>query len=102
MGYFEIDTPEGAGKRNAGVWSVLMALSVASTCSIAFPAESAEEPPLDASEIAARAVASVIDGSAEGALDDLAAGAYDAVARDLLIRIETIEKEQGKVARDLE
>ena len=35
-------------------------------------------------------------------MDELAAGAYDAVARDLLARIEAIQKEQGNVSRELE
>src|SRR5690242_8052561 len=56
----------------------------------------------DANEIAARAVASALPDSSEQAQDDLASEAYDAVVRDLLQKIDTIEKEQGHVARALE
>jgi tetratricopeptide (TPR) repeat protein len=57
---------------------------------------------VDAGEIAARAAASAVAGTSGEANDDLAAGAYDAVVRDLLLRIEAIEKEHGHVARELE
>lgn len=56
----------------------------------------------DANEIAARAAASALPDASEQQPDDLAAEAYDAVAHDLLLRIESIEKEQGHVARALE
>src|SRR5690349_20008886 len=56
----------------------------------------------DANEIAARAVASALPDSPEEEHTDLAAEAYDAVVRDLLYRIDSIEKEQGHVARALE
>jgi tetratricopeptide (TPR) repeat protein len=55
----------------------------------------------DANEIAARAVASALPDSEEER-SDLASEAYDAVVRDLLLKIEAIEKEQGHVARPLE
>jgi len=57
---------------------------------------------LDAGEIAARAAASAVTGDSAPENGDLAAGAYDAVVRDLLLRIEAIEKEHGHVARELE
>ena len=56
----------------------------------------------DAGEIAARAAASAVAGDSGSENSDLAAGAYDAVVRDLLLRIEAIEKEHGHVARELE
>ena len=56
----------------------------------------------DAAEIAARAVASALPDSGEQEHSDLASEAYDAVVRDLLLKIEAIEKEQGHVARALE
>ena len=56
----------------------------------------------DAAEIAARAVASALPASGEQEHSDLASEAYDAVVRDLLLKIEAIEKEQGHVARALE
>jgi tetratricopeptide (TPR) repeat protein len=56
----------------------------------------------DAGEIAARAAASAVTGDSASENGDLAAGAYDAVVRDLLLRIEAIEKEHGHVARELE
>jgi tetratricopeptide (TPR) repeat protein len=56
----------------------------------------------DAAEIAARAVASALPDSAGQEHSDLASEAYDAVVRDLLAKIDTIEKEQGHVARALE
>jgi tetratricopeptide (TPR) repeat protein len=56
----------------------------------------------DANEIAARAVASALPDSAEEEHSDLASEAYDAVVRDLLAKIDTIEKEHGHVARALE
>jgi tetratricopeptide (TPR) repeat protein len=56
----------------------------------------------DAGEIAARAAASAVAGDSAAENGDLAAGAYDAVVRDLLLRIETIEREHGHIARELE
>ena len=56
----------------------------------------------DAAEIAARAVASAMPDTDEQEHSDLASEAYDAVVRDLLSKIDTIEKEQGHVARPLE
>jgi tetratricopeptide (TPR) repeat protein len=56
----------------------------------------------DAAEIAARAVASALPDSSEQEHSDLASEAYDAVVRDLLLKIEAIEKEQGHIARPLE
>src|SRR5689334_9549550 len=56
----------------------------------------------DANEIAARAVASALPDSPDDEHTDLAADAYDAVVRDLLSRIDGIEKEQGHVAHALE
>jgi tetratricopeptide (TPR) repeat protein len=57
----------------------------------------------DAAEIAARAVASALPDPTEvQEHSDLASEAYDAVVRDLLQKIESIEKEQGHVARALE
>lgn len=56
----------------------------------------------DANEIAARAVASALPDSPQEEHTDLAAEAYDAVVRDLLLKIDGIEKEQGHVARALE
>lgn len=56
----------------------------------------------DAGEIAARAAASAVAGDSAAENSDLAAGAYDAVVRDLLLRIDSIEKEHGHVARELE
>ena len=57
---------------------------------------------LDAGEIAARAAASAVAGDSAAQNSDFAAGGYDAVVRDLLLRIESIEKEHGHVARELE
>ena len=65
------------------------------------PAERSSES-MDAGEIAARAAASAVAGSAGEENNDIAAGAYDAVVRDLLLRIESIQKEHGHVARELE
>jgi tetratricopeptide (TPR) repeat protein len=56
----------------------------------------------DANEIAARAVASALPDSPDDQPTDLASEAYDAVVRDLLLKIDAIEKEQGHVARALE
>jgi hypothetical protein len=64
--------------------------------------ESADTNEDEASEIAARAVASVLDGAAGEQNNDLAANAYDAVVRDLLLKIEAIEKDHGHVTRELE
>jgi tetratricopeptide (TPR) repeat protein len=64
--------------------------------------ESAAENPDEASEIAARAVASVLDSAPDEHNSDLAVNAYDAVVRDLLLKIEAIEKEHGHVTRELE
>ena len=65
-------------------------------------ARQAAESPDDASEIAARAVASAVTAASGERNNDLAADAYDAVVRDLLLKIEAIEKEHGHVARELE
>ena len=56
----------------------------------------------DANEIAARAVASALPDSSEQEHSDLASDAYDAVVRDLLLKVDTIEKDQGHVTRALE
>ena len=56
----------------------------------------------DANEIAARAVASALPDSSEQEHSDLASDAYDAVVRDLLLKVDTIEKDQGHVTRTLE
>jgi tetratricopeptide (TPR) repeat protein len=56
----------------------------------------------DAAEIAARAAASAVAGDSAAQNSDIAAGAYDSVVRDLLLRIEATEKEHGHVARELE
>lgn len=66
------------------------------------PVPAAPEAEWDASEIAARAVASAAAASEGEENSDLAREAYDAVVRDLLLRIEAIEKEKGNVARELE
>jgi tetratricopeptide (TPR) repeat protein len=73
------------------------------------PPEPAPSPALDdlpdTSEIAARAVSSALAAQEEQEgqePDELAVQAYDAVARDLAQRIDAIEKEYGKVARQLE
>ncbi len=62
----------------------------------------AADSPDDASEIAARAVASAVAAAFGERNNDLAADAYDAVVRDLLLRIEAIETEHGRVERELE
>ena len=67
----------------------------------ATPAPQADDT-WDANEIAARAVASALPAPSDEGHDDLASDAYDAVVRDLLARIDTIEKEQGHVTRALE
>jgi tetratricopeptide (TPR) repeat protein len=56
----------------------------------------------DAAEIAARAAASAVAGDSAAQNSDIAAGAYDSVVRDLLLRIDATEKEHGHVARELE
>ena len=61
-----------------------------------------EDETWDANEIAARAVASALPDPSQQDRSDLASDAYDAVVRDLLLKIDTIEKEQGHVARALE
>ncbi len=77
------------------------ALAATSSAGKAAPTDIATEGP-DAGEIAARAAASAVSGDSAGQNGDIAAGAYDAVVRDLLLRIETVEKEHGHVARELE
>lgn len=64
--------------------------------------ENSETSEHDAASLAARAAASARSGTAGEEIDPLAAGSYDAIARDLLIRIERIEKESGHVTRELE
>jgi tetratricopeptide (TPR) repeat protein len=88
--------------RKRAATSVVLAALLA--CDIAHPSElppPSVEPP-DTSEIAARAVSSALAAQEGEEPDELAAHAYDAVARDLAQRIDAIEKEYGKVARQLE
>jgi tetratricopeptide (TPR) repeat protein len=83
--------------------AVLWGLAAGSTAAAgAAPAPPGAEPSWDASEIAARAVASAKAADEADQNSDLAQEAYDAVVRDLLARIDAIEKEHGKVARELE
>lgn len=65
------------------------------------PPDSSDEEH-DATEIAARAIASAAASKGEEDADDLESEAYDAVVRDLLLRIDTIQKESGNVSRQLE
>jgi hypothetical protein len=69
---------------------------------VAQPVTQSSDDTWDAAEIAARAVASAMPDPSEQEHSDLASEAYDAVVRDLLSKIDTIEKEQGHVARPLE
>ena len=92
----------------ASLWSAMLAaLLCSAVCArnsdegSAQSRQSATESTAEASEIAARAAASAMARPGED-IDQMAAGAYDAVARDLLLRIERIEQEHGHLARELE
>jgi tetratricopeptide (TPR) repeat protein len=71
------------------------------TCSSPLALAQNTDDTWDANEIAARAVASALPNSPDEH-SDLASEAYDAVVRDLLLKIESIEKEQGHVTHALE
>jgi len=64
-------------------------------------AGAAEDDLGDASELAARAAASALAAESGDEIDELAAESYDAIARDLALRIEAIETERGHVTREL-
>jgi tetratricopeptide (TPR) repeat protein len=78
------------------------AASTRAPASAGTPAEGAQTSAADIGEIAARAAASARAGTAGEEIDALEADSYDAIARNLLQRIESIEKEHGHVARALE
>lgn len=79
-----------------------LATSSRTPASAGTTADDAETSTLEIGEIAARAAASARAGTAGDEIDTLAADSYDAIARDLLLRIDSIEREQGHVARALE
>jgi tetratricopeptide (TPR) repeat protein len=78
-----------------------LAAWIAAACCLAGQTAAAQAVDDDASEIAARAVASALEGSDGGTLDELSAESYDAIARDLAARIGTIGREHGNVRREV-
>jgi tetratricopeptide (TPR) repeat protein len=96
------ESPPAASSATASA-SASSAVAPAASPPPARPARPTAEPP-DTSEIAARAVSSALAAQEQQGEepDELAVRAYDAVARDLAQRIAAIEKEYGKVARQLE
>jgi tetratricopeptide (TPR) repeat protein len=111
MRVLEIST----GRQRAAMLATLLACGIAlgsesPPASAPLPAVKPQQPPSpppvdeppDTSEIAARAVSSALVAQEGEEPDELALLAYDAVARDLAQRIDAIEKEHGKVARQLE
>lgn len=89
----------------ASARGTLLAAALLLACSVALAqsvAVAQDDDTWDASDIAARAVASAQPPDAANEQTDLASESYDAVVRDLLLKIDTIEKEQGHVSRALE